>query len=189
MAERTILSAMKSLSSFRFSLVVVGGIFLLNSCIYVVDTPGPEGLPGSAYFGVDYDHYLPYSYWDDNRDIPNNPVLGASYPTNTGVFNFEYFVNPYDYWYGSYQIFRNPGQPGGSGGRPGADGADTYLMLICNPDGFYEVRGNYKVAAAEGETIVIEETIGENRFRITMTKANTATRPTSNAPKYLNTGF
>jgi hypothetical protein len=138
---------------------------------------GPDGQPGEAFFGVDYDYALPYSYWDDNRSIPFNPVLGTYYPTGTGIYNFEYYINPYDYWYGTYQVFRNAGQLGGSGGRPGADGADTYLMLICNPDGFYEVRSNYKVAGALGETIVIEETVGDNRFRIEMTR--TQHRPAS----------
>ena len=28
---------------------------------------------------------------------------------NAGVFDFEYFINPYEYWYGSYTIFRNAG--------------------------------------------------------------------------------
>lgn len=178
---------MKKGSSLRVSLALIGGLFLFNSCIYVVDTPGPDGHPGQAFFGVDYDYALPYSYWDNNRNIPMNPVLGTYYPTGTGSFNFEYFINPYDYWYGTYQVFRNAGQPGGSGGHPGADGADTYLMLICNPEGFYEVRGNYKVAGALGQTIVVEETIGENRFRIEMTRVNTDMRPSHNDPKYLNT--
>jgi hypothetical protein len=163
------------------------GLFLFSSCVYVVDTPGPDGRPGAAFFGVDYDQYLPYSYWDNNRDIPFNPVLGTYYPTATGVFNFEYHINPFDYWYGTYQIYRNAGQPGGSGGRPGADGADTYLMLICNPQGFYEVRGNYKVSGELGETIIVEETVGSNRFRIEMTRTNTDLRPSTNQPKYLNT--
>jgi hypothetical protein len=172
--------------SLRAFIALFSGLFFLNSCVYVVDTPGPDGQPGEAFFGVDYDYALPYSYWDDNRSIPFNPVLGTYYPTGTGIYNFEYYINPYDYWYGTYQVFRNAGQLGGSGGRPGADGADTYLMLICNPDGFYEVRSNYKVAGALGETIVIEETVGENRFRIEMTRTNTDLRPSVNEPKYLN---
>ncbi len=173
------------------SLSVAFGIsILLSSCVFVVDpVPGPDGRPGDAFFGVDYDYALPYSYWDNNPNIPNNPVLGSFYPTNAGVYEFEYFINPYEYWYGNYRIFRNAGGPGGVNGEPGAPGLDTYLMLICNPDGFYEERANYKVTAEMGETIVIEELVGNNKIRIEMTKTNTDIRPTQNVPKYLNGQF
>ena len=150
---------------------------------------GPDGRPGDAFFGIDYDYALPYSYWDNNASIPNNPVLGSFYPTNTGVFEFEYFINPYEYWYGTYRIFRNAGGPGGSNGQVGYPGLDTYLMLICNPDGFYEERGNNKRTAEFGETIVIEELVGNNKIRIEMTKTTTEIRPSTQDPKYLNSQF
>lgn len=177
---------MKSLTNSI--IVLLAGLSLsLSGCVYVVDpVQGPDGRPGDAYFSVNYDRFVPYSYWDNNPSIPNNPTLGFFYPTNTGVFDFEYFINPYEYWYGTYQIFRNAGGPGGSNGEVGAPGMDTYLTLICNPNGFYEVRGNYKVEAPMGETIVVEDLLGNNRIRIEMTKTTTATRPTANAPKYLN---
>ena len=66
---------------------------------------------------------------------------------------------------------------------------DTYLMLICNPDGFYEERGNYKRSAEIGETIVIEEMVGNNKIHIELTKTTTNIRPTVNEPKYLNLQF
>lgn len=177
---------MKSLQ--KSLLLLLGGLSLsLSSCILVVDsTPGPDGRPGDAYFGVDYDQVMPYSYWDNNARIPNNPTLGQFYPTLTGVFDFEYFINPYEYWYGTYEIYRNAGGPGGSHGEPGYPGLDSYLMLICNPNGFYEERADYKVEAQPGETLVIEETVGTNRFRIVMTKTTIQDRPTTNEPKYLN---
>ena len=179
---------MKSL--FKSLSVALSVSVLLSSCVFVIDpVPGPDGRPGDAFFGIDYDYAIPYSYWDNNANIPNNPVLGSFYPTNAGVFEFEYFINPYEYWYGTYRIFRNAGGPGGTNGAPGAPGLDTYLMLICNPDGFYEERGNYKVNAEMGETIVIEEMVGNNRIRIEMTKTTTDIRPTTNEPKYLNAQF
>ncbi len=176
---------MKSL--FKIASVALVASTLFTSCIYVVDpVQGPDGRPGDAYFGVDYDYALPYSYWDNNASIPNNPVLGSFYPTNTGVYEFEYFINPYEYWYGTYRLFRNAGGPGGANGQAGYPGLDTYLMLICNPDGFYEERGNNKRTAEMGETIVIEEMVGDNRIRIEMTKTTTEIRPSTHEPKYLN---
>jgi len=181
---------MKSLGN-RLLPLMGGLMMLLSSCVFVIDTaPGPDGPAGDAFFGVDYDYAMPYSYWDDNRNIPNNPVLGTFYPTGTGVYNFEYFINPYEYWFGTYQIFRNAGGPGGANGQPGAPGLDTYLMLICNPNGFYEERANYKVETAEmGETLVVERLIGNDRIRIEMTKTTTDVRSTTNEPKFLNEQF
>lgn len=176
-------SQLKSLS------ILLGMTLLLSSCLIVVDpAPGPDGPPGNAYFGVDYDYAMPYSFWDNNPNIPNNPLLGQFYPTNAGVFDFEYFINPYEYWYGTYRIFRNAGGPGGSNGEVGAPGLDTYLMLICNPEGFYEERGSGKtsVPASIGETITVERLLGNEKIQITMTKTNIGLRPTSNEPKYMN---
>jgi len=179
-------------SQFKSLSILLGITLLFSSCVIVVDpVPGPDGPPGNAFFGVDYDYAMPYSYWDNNPNIPNNPLLGQFYPTNAGVFDFEYFINPYEYWYGTYRIFRNPGGPGGANGQVGAQGLDTYLMLICNPDGFYEERANAKtvVPVALGETITISRDVGNERIEIIMTKTNTSLRPTSNEPKYLNDQF
>lgn len=165
---------------------------LLSSCVFVVDpVQGPDGRPGDAFFGVDYDYAMPYSYWDDNPNIPNNPILGSFYPTNAGAFQFEYFINPYEYWYGTYRIFRNAGGPGGPNGEVGLPGLDSYLMLICNPDGFYEERANNKMGepVAMGETVTIERLVGTDRIQITMTKTTIQDRPTANEPKYLNDQF
>ena len=162
---------------------------LLTSCVFVVDpAPGPDGRPGNAFFGIDYDYAMPYSYWDNNPAIPNNPVLGSFYPTGGGMYDFEYFINPYEYWYGTYRIFRNAGGPGGPNGEVGLPGLDTYLMLICNPDGFYEERVNAKteLPAAMGETITIERMVGTDRIQIIMTKTTVQERPTTNEPKYLH---
>lgn len=180
---------MKSLFQ-SLTLLFVSSSLLLSSCVFVVDPgPGPNGPDGAAFFGVDYDYAMPYSYWDNNGSIPDNPILGSWYPTNAGVFNFEYFINPYEYWYGTYRIFRNAGGPGGPSGQAGAPGRDTYLMLICNPNGFYEERNNYKMEAQMGETITIDRIIGAYHVQIEMTKTTTSIRPSSNEPKYLNSQF
>lgn len=173
---------------FKMFQLAFIGLFLssFTSCIIVTDQPGPDGRIGDAFFGVDYDHEMPYSYWDNNPSIMNNPVLGMYYPTNSGIFDFEYFINPYEYWYGTYQIIRNPGGPGLPHGEPGYDGADTYLLLIINPEGFYEERGNFRMSQPDGETMEIESLDTKNGFRVTMKKANINERPTDNRPKFIN---
>ena len=153
----------------------------LSSCVYVANTPGPPGNPGRAYFGVDYDDYTPYRYWDDNPNIPDNPVLGTYYPTAPGVYDFEYFITPYDYWYGTYEIWINSGGPGGDYGEPGFDGADSYLMLLGSQFGMYENRTN----KTSPETVVIEDTLGTTHYKIVMQLANVFERP-AHDPKFLN---
>lgn len=157
-------------------------ISFLGSCIYVDNTPGPPGHPGDCFFGVDYEDHMPYSYWDDNPAIPYNPSLGSYYPTAPGLYRFEYHVNPWDYWYGTYEIFQNPGGPGGSHGEPGYNGADSYLMLICDPYGYHEHRFDYKTSFTS-EPLVIEERLGNRNYRITIQRATEAERP-SQAPKF-----
>ena len=154
---------------------------MFTSCIVVDNTPGPRGIDGNAYFGVDYEINAPYSYWDNNRSVPYNPILGDYYFTMPGVYEFEYFINPHDYWYGTYEIWINPGGPGGPRGEPGYNGLDTYLMLICDPDGFHQHRHN---ARTSNEPLVIERHDGKYNYKITIQKASVSTRP-AQKPKYV----
>ena len=126
----------------KHTLLFFSILFLISfqsSCVLHTDH-GPDGRDGRAYFGVDYQYFMPYSYWDDNPSIPLNPELGAYFETGPGLYNFEYFVTPFDYWYGTYEIWIEAGGRGGPYGAPGIDGRDTFLMLYCDPDGWHEVR-------------------------------------------------
>lgn len=163
-------------SLILFAILVVG-----SACTRVyIAPPGPPGRDGQAFFGIDYDYQHPYSYWDNNPSMPNNPEIGFYYGTFPGTYQFEYFINPYEYWYGTYQIWINPGTPGQPNGVPGIDGMNTYLMLICNPEGFYEERFNsYKTMASDSDSLVVE---GEN-YRVVMQKTHVDDRP-ANSPKY-----
>lgn len=157
-------------------------LFGLNSCIVVDTTPGPPGYDGRAYFGVDYDNEPPYSYWDNNSSIPYNPVLGQYYNTAPGVYRFEYFINQYEYWYGTYEIWINRGGPGQSYGKPGIDGMDTYLMLICNPNGYYDdYFESYK--KSDDEERLIEFQDEKHHYRIKIQKSD-ARKRIAQSPKY-----
>jgi len=174
---------------FKIILAIIAPLFF-TSCIIVDNTPGPNGRDGRAYFGVDYDHRAPYSYWDDNNSIPFNPVLGEYYHTYPGVYEFEYFINREDYYYGTYEVWTNQGGLGGSHGEPGFDGQDTYLMLICDPNGFYEHTNGYRRGGTNEsielstEPIVIEKKFGKENYKITMQKANVNTRK-AKEPKFI----
>ena len=173
----------------RDEILIILGLFFLSltsGCVYVVDAPGPDGRTGSAFFGVDYRTHMPYSYADNNPAIPYNPILGSYYPTNAGVYEFEYFINPYDYWYGTYRIFVNPGERGLPNGQPGRDGRDTYLMLICNHNGFYELRGKDGIAHEyRNEPLKIEGVGQDFCYEIVMQRANTSQRPAQLQPKFI----
>ncbi len=165
------------------SLLILAAIFglLMPSCIIVTDAPGPNGYSGRAYFGISYDVYEPYSYWDNNPDIPENPYFDEYYRTYSGEYEFEYFVNRDDYWYGTYEIWVNPGEPGRPNGIAGRNGMDTYLMLVCNPDGPYESRkaGHENIATttlADG-SIQYTVTNADGWMKVTMKKTNQFSRP------------
>lgn len=159
-------------SSILLFLVVT--LWVYASCTRSYTAPGPPGRDGRIFFGIDYDYQHPYSYWDNNPDVPNNPIPGNYHLTHSGTYDFEYFINPTDYWYGTYTLWANAGGPGGPHGRPGIDGMDTYLMLICNPEGYYEERfESYKKETPLGKQIIVE---GAN-YRIVMYKTNTMKRP------------
>jgi hypothetical protein len=169
------------------AMIISVSIMSLSSCIIVTDTEiGPHGLDGRAYYGIDYDFNAPYSYWDDNNMVPNNPFFGELYRTYPGVYEFEYFINPYDYWYGTYEVWTIAGEPGQPYNIPGADGPDTFLMMICNDEGFYFERWDdcecYRTL--EDGTHIIEYSNEGQNFRVTMKKANISERPSTKVPKY-----
>jgi len=159
----------------------------LSSCITIVDQ-GPRGDAGKVYFGIDYDYSPPYSYWDDNYNVPQNPYFGELYRTEAGIYNFEYFINPYEYWYGTYRLYRNLGEPGGDYGVRGADGADTFFLLICNDDGFYaeewEECGCVRTQQADGSITIEGNNKSTGQFKVSMKKANVNERASKNTPKF-----
>ncbi|MGC6532879.1 MAG: hypothetical protein ACON34_07725 [Flavobacteriales bacterium] len=172
----------------RFGLALVltlVGLASMQSCIIITDG-GNHGQEGRAYFGIDYDWNPPYSYWDNNPSVPDNPFFGEYYRTLDGIYDFEYFINPYEYWWGTYEIYVNPGTAGGPNGEDGLDGADTYLMLICNDNGFY-FEGWEDCSCTrtlEDGTQIIELDKGDKKYRIEMRKADVRTRPSENIPKF-----
>lgn len=110
-------------------------------------------------------------------------MLGEYYYTHPGRYEFEYFINPQDYWYGTYEVWINRGGVGGHHGEHGYDGTDTYLMLICDPNGFHEHGDGYRVANTE--PIIIEKKTEKYNYRITIQKGNVQTRK-AHEPKYKN---
>lgn len=157
----------------------------LSSCIIVSDGYGPNGRTGRAYFGISYDYNQPYSYWDNNAAIPENPYFDEYYPTGTGIYDFEYFVNRVDYWYGTYEIWVNPGEPGRPNNIRGRDGFDTYLMLICNPNGPIEYRKSADTSLkseilADGSLQYTIENEGGG-MKVNMKKVNIKERPAKKA--------
>lgn len=181
---------MQTQIKFLALLLSIISLLFFNGCDVVVvnNAPGSFGRDGLAFFGVDYETYPPYSYWDDNAAIPYNPELGYYYETAPGTYNFEYFVNPSEYWYGTYEIWINPGMPGEPNGVPGADGMDTYFMLMCDPNGYHmHYDESYKTSAdtmSETIPVVIEKREGKFNYRLTIQKGNVNTRP-AHQPKFM----
>ncbi len=177
---------LKTRSLFAGVLTSISLAMFLTGCIIVTDY-GPNGNNGKVYFGIDYDYNAPYSYWDNNPSTPNAPFFGEYYRSYAGTFQFEYFVNQYEYWYGTYQLRINPGQAGQPYGEPGRDGIDNYLLMICNDDGFYfeswnECNCGYR-SEIDGVLTYDIETDKAN-YRIEMRKTTIQERKPQAIPKY-----
>ncbi len=174
---------MKKLAFILVSLIATS----LTSCIVVTDgPPGPNGYSGNAYVGVSYDDYEPYSYWDNNPDVPNNPYFDEYYGTIPGLYEFEYFVNRNDYYYGTYEVWVNPGGAGRPNGIAGRNGADSYLLLICNQNGPYEDRkskaGDLEMTKLSDGSLEYTVRNADGGMKVTMKKADRRSR-TPHEPK------
>jgi len=173
---------MKQMRLFRRTVILLMATIAFGAChnhqdYHIHDIgPGPHGRDGFAFLAIDYTWSHPYSYWDDNPDIPYNPLIGHAHQTFPGIYEFEYFIDPWEYWYGTYEIWINLGGPGGPHGEPGFDGADNYFTLFCDPDGFWMdlESGFYKKDASD--EIVIEKQDENVTMRITMKKAHVKDR-------------
>jgi len=170
------------MKQFKLICAIIAPLFF-SSCIVIDRTPGPNGHDGNAYFGVDYEHRPPYSYWDNNSAIPFNPILGEYYLTQPGLYEFEYFINEFDYYYGTYEVWINRGGVGGPYGEPGYNGIDTYLMFIADPYGYHQYTSGYKMEL--NEPLIVEKKYGEFNYKISLKKGNTKTRP-AQQPKFLS---
>jgi len=162
---------------FLLSLMMLGSV--LTGCIIIEEMDyGDHGRDGKAYFGIDYDTFEPYSYWDNNPSLPYSPWYGEMYRSNPGTYNFEYFINQDEYWYGTYTLRINHGQPGQANNIPGLDGTDTYLLLICNRNGFYfedwENCACTRTSTEDSQTIEMDH--GDYKFSIEMKKTTVRER-------------
>lgn len=186
LAIRRKINVMANFNYFRIFLLI--SIIGLHSCIVVDNSDmvyGPDGRDGKAFFGIDYDQYEPYSYWDNNPSMPTNPFYGEFYRSYPGIYQFEYFINSQEYWYGTYELNIDRGEPGRPHGVAGRDGDDSYLRLICNDDGFYFERSMMAVQQfnAPDGTVTVEAQDEIGSFRVVMQKTTILERPTTRTPK------
>lgn len=124
---------------------------------------GPDGLPGLAFFGVDWSDDAPDFISTDNPAIPSYFRYGDYYQSGPGTFYFYYEGAFFDgpdfveyFWEGYFDVWINPGEQGCACGTPGANGADSYLMMVTNPYGPFESRLN-KTAPSDLPFTVLEQ--------------------------------
>lgn len=143
-------------------------IFTLAALILVIlaGCPPQSGEDGDAFVAIDYNFAAPYSYEDSNASIPNNPNYGEFYNCEPGTYNFEYYVDQNQYWYGTYEVFINEGNGGGGFSVDGHDGDDTYLIIWCDPAGpdleRFQVDGN----SGEDSPDFVEKQIVKGQYGI-----------------------
>lgn len=102
---------------------------LLLLAVVMIFGCGKDGKDGEAYLRITW-LYTPFSYWDDNSDIPYGFQNGVYYNTDPGTFNFRYTDWQGTTWTGTYKISINKGTKGELF-SDGKDGADKYFTLQC----------------------------------------------------------
>lgn len=166
-----------------YSLLLV----IMSSSCEINHEYAPQSRDGESYFGVDYHFSPPFSYWDDNPAIPYEICLGDFYWSEPGIYEFEYFVNSFDYWYGNYTLYQNYGFADAPYSEPGMDGIDTYHTLFCDPNGWHEDRfdnkENVKVHRDKDHLVVDIQKNG-TRFQMEMFKTDIISRPSIRLPKW-----
>jgi len=127
-------------------------------CVY-----GPDGVPGPAFFGLDWVYDEPDYVWTNNTAIPYVFHFGTYYNSYPGTYRLYYEGVFLDgccpvgyYWELNFVVWMNAGTQGGCG-YVGQDGLPSYLMLLMGPRGPSEIRTNK--TALPGTTM---EVIREN---------------------------
>ncbi|MEM0999955.1 MAG: hypothetical protein AAGN35_23075 [Bacteroidota bacterium] len=146
-------------------LVLLASMFTFSGCL--VDTCdtcnapppcsyGPDGVPGPAFFGLDWVTHQPDYVWTNNSSIPGVFRYGSYYNSLPGDFQLYYegaFGNPCCvteyFWEVNFSVWVNAGTIGGCG-FAGADGLPSYLMMVMGPNGPGEERTNKTAAAQAG---------------------------------------
>jgi hypothetical protein len=127
---------------------------------------GPNGVPGPAFFGLDWTGVQPSYLWTNNTAIPPVFAYGSYYNSFPGSYRLYYEGSYYAgccltefHWDVDFLVWVNAGTAGGCG-FAGADGLPSYLMLVCGPNGPGDIRTN-KMASAGVQTTVISQTDDE----------------------------
>jgi hypothetical protein len=147
-------------------------------------TYGPNGVPGPAFFGLDYNCCAPSYVWTNNTAIPPTFAYGTYYNSMPGTFQLYYegaFMNgcclTQYYWNVDFVVWVNAGTAGGCG-YVGANGLPSYLMLVLDVNGPGTLRTNKladqgitsKVISETPDEIIVQYTKGDINVRITYTR-------------------
>ena len=187
---------MKKLKNTPLILALFLAVILTTSGCYVheevivVDPPcnyGVDGYAGNAFFGLEWDVVQPAYVWTNNTAIPPVFRYGDYYQSGTGTFQLYYEGEFRDgccivdyFWEVDFDVWRNPGSAGGCGFN-GQNGVDSWLMLICGPNGPVDLRTNKTSSASDkgtemnilsdtGSEIIVEFKTGDVTVQATYTK-------------------
>jgi hypothetical protein len=181
----------KNLLSAPLALVfVLVSMFSLSGCFvetcHDCNTPppctyGPNGVPGPAFFGLDWSAAQPTYVWTNNACIPPYFRYGDYYNSYPGNYHLYYegrFLNGCCYteyfWEVDFVVWVNVGTTGGCG-YAGVNGLPSYLMLVCGPNGPGDIRTNKldeqgittSILSENANEVIVQYVKGDINVRVT----------------------
>ncbi|MEM7037399.1 MAG: hypothetical protein AAF570_10500, partial [Bacteroidota bacterium] len=169
--KRTYFTTPLMILTLMVSTLTFSGCFVETCDVCPGDPPpcsyGPDGVPGPAFFGLDWAAATPDYVWTNNQAIPQVFKYGTYYNSLPGSFQLYYEGAVMDgcclveyYWEVDFQVWINGGTTGGCG-YAGIDGLPSYLMMQMGPNGPGEIRTNKM--AKDGVTMEIVQDLPEEK--------------------------
>lgn len=137
-------------------------MFLAGSCSLFT---GSDGDDGRIHLAIDWIEQ-PVYYTDTNPSIPQSFVRKQFYPTEPGVYSFEYAFDDEFGWEGFYELKEaEPGKNGKVFWKNGRDGKSVFYTLMLSYRGT-GIDNYYEKARSDATGYHVEEIVDGLRITI-----------------------
>jgi len=176
---------MKKIKRMKMFAPVILLLMGLTGCYY----EGGSYRHGDVYLALepDQDRWVKY-YWDNNPSVPEQYEWGYFYPTESGLFEYEYALGDGWVYYGTYYLERELGNAGGPG-YASSDGQDRYYSFYCYSGGGFSDYMYLRSQGVDRSAQVLTDTVidfGGYDMKITRNRIREEDFVSEKTPKYVH---